>query len=114
MSVDDPAIIERINQLDATWEGQKMLSVVGKYRSPWFGEKTGSVVWADIFEHPHKRASKMYGLDKVFQVFGHTRLDGETEDMFMTDHFAMVDTQKCFIIDETSKEKILTVATNEK
>lgn len=99
ISVTDEDIIDRINALDDSDAGQEMLSTVGKYRSV-FGEKTGSVLWADIREHPLSDGPKRYGLDKVFQVFGHTRLDGKTEDMLLFDHLAMVDTQKCFMIDD--------------
>ena len=46
------------------------------------------------------KAPHEYGLDEVFQVFGHTRLDGEEEDMIRGDHLAMIDSQKCFLIDD--------------
>lgn len=108
ISVDDQGIIDRINALDDSVDGQELLAIVGKYRSI-FGEKTGSVLWADIREHPLSSASMKYGLNKVFQVFGHTRMDGEEEDMLLSDHFAMVDTQKCFIIEEEAEEKIMTL-----
>lgn len=47
ISVADPNIIKKINLLDDDGKGQDMLAVIGNYRS-WFGEKTGSVLWADI------------------------------------------------------------------
>ena len=90
-------IIDRINQLDYVEQGQGLLSVIGKSRSMFYGERTGGVFWADIDEHPTAQVPRAYGLDKVFQVFGHTRLDGKRKDMIASDHFAMIDSQKCFI-----------------
>jgi len=107
ISLDNPAIIERINLLDDDVQGQDMLAVVGRYRS-WFGEKTGSVLWADIEEHAIPDAPKVYGLNKVFQVFGHTRLD-EAYDMFEQDNLAMIDSRQCFMIDERKKERIIPI-----
>ena len=108
VSVADEDIIGRINQLDYKPMGQEMLSVVGKNRS-WFGEKTGGILWADIEEHSIPDAPNAYGLNKVFQVFGHSRLDGEGTDMIEFENLAMIDSQQCFIIDEDSKERILPV-----
>lgn len=107
ISVADPAIIERINLLDDDGYGQEMLSVIGRYRS-WFGEKTGSVLWADIEEHTIPDAPNAYGLNKVFQVFGHTKLD-KGYDMFELDNLAMIDSRQCFMIDERIKERIIAI-----
>lgn len=98
VSIADPDIIERINLLDDEGKGQEMLGVVGRNRS-WFGEKTGSVLWADIQEHDIPDAPKTYGLDKVFQVFGHTRLN-EGYDKIEFDHLAMIDSRQGFVVDE--------------
>ena len=84
-----------------------MLSIIGKERSYIMGEKTGSVLWADVCEHPMPDVIAVYGLDKVFQVFGHTRLDGTVDDVFGFDHFAMIDSQKCFLIDESQDKRIM-------
>ena len=73
------------------------------------GENTGSILWADVYEHPIPEAPNMYGLNKVFQVFGHTRLNGDKEDMLKFEHFAMIDSQKCFMIDEGINEPIVTL-----
>jgi hypothetical protein len=81
-----------------------MLSVVGKERTWFGGEETGSVLWADIEEHAIPDAPKAYGLNQVFQVFGHTRLE---EDMIEFDNLVMIDSQQCFMIDEGIKEKII-------
>jgi len=67
------------------------------------------VLWADIEEHPFPRAPKVYGLNQVFQVFGHTRLDGETEDLIEGENLAMIDSQKCFLIDAESDQKITAI-----
>ena len=107
ISVADPDIIEKINLLDDDGKGQDMLAVIGSKRS-WFGEKTGSILWADIEEHSIN-APKAYGLNQVFQVFGHTRLDGMYERMIVTDHLAMTDSQQCFMIDERPNSKIITL-----
>ena len=99
VSVAHQDIIDRINMLDTNLEGQELLAVVGRSRSWYGGEKTGSVLWADIDDHPEK-APKAYGLDQVFQVFGHSRMDGSQTDMIEHEHFAMIDSQKCFLIAE--------------
>lgn len=108
ISIADKDIIDRINLLDDDGLGQEMLAVIGSRRS-WFGEKTGGVLWADVEEHSIPDAPKAYGLNKVFQVFGHTRLYGERTDMIEFDNFAMIDSQKCFMIDKDRKERILSV-----
>ena len=105
VSIASLDIIERINLLDADEQGQDLLAIVGRYRS-WLGEKTGSVLWADVEEHAIPDAHKAYGLDKVFQVFGHTKLNASC-DKLEFDNFAMIDSQQCFIIDEDKKVKIL-------
>ena len=107
VSVADEEIIDRINQLDYEPLGQEMLSVVGSRRS-WFGEKTGGVLWADIDEHAIPDAPNAYGLNKVFQVFGHSRLNKEEADMIAFDNLAMIDSQQCFMIDASINEKIIT------
>ncbi len=103
LSIADPKVIERINELDTTPQGQEMLAVIG-YSRTLFGERTGSVLWADIEEHSFT-APSAYGLDKVFQVFGHTRLR-ESHDSILSDHLAMIDSRQCFMIDEEREEKI--------
>ena len=85
-----------------------MLSVMGKCRSRK-GEKTGSLLWEDVEEHFITNDPHAYGLDKVFQVFGHTRLNGDTTDKIELDNFAMIDSQKCFVIDEKWDKKIVTL-----
>ena len=104
VSVDNPEIIEMINLLDDDGKGQDLLAVVGRRRS-WFGEKTGGVLWADVDEHSIPDAPKAYGLDKVFQVFGHSRLV-EGCDKIEFDNFAMIDSRQCFMIDGSKKEDI--------
>ena len=91
--------------MDDDGVGQDMLATIGTYRS-WFGEKTGSVLWADIEEHAIPHAPKAYGLDKVFQVFGHTKLN-KGYDKLEFDNFAMIDSKQCFMIDESVKGRLL-------
>lgn len=107
ISIFNQDIIDRINQLDDEGLGQEMLSVIGKSRSLFRGEKTGSVLWADMEEHPIATAPKVYGMNQAFQVFGHTRLDGTYSDMVSSDHLAMIDSQKCFMIEEGIEKKIV-------
>ena len=90
-----------------------MLSVIGRLRSLFRGEKTGGVLWADIEEHPMTNTPRAYGLNQVFQVFGHSRLDGTKYDMVSSDHLAMVDSQQCFIIDEKINSKQITLIDDE-
>lgn len=52
ISVASPNIIERINAMDNHPKGQELLATIGSYRSFLKGEKTGSILWADVNEHP--------------------------------------------------------------
>lgn len=113
LSITHQDIIDRLNGLDSTVEGAKMLSIVGFCRSR-MGEKTGSMLWADVNELGLRVPSSAYDLDKVFQVFGHTRLDGERIDMLKYEHAAMIDSQKCFMIAEGTGQDILTLGDYEK
>lgn len=108
ISVANQDIIDRINQLPYDYEGQNMLFVVGKQRS-LLGEKTGSVLWADIYEHSIPYAQKVYGLDKVFQVIGHTMIDDRKGDMVAFDNLALIDSRQCFIISDDCDKKITTL-----
>ena len=65
-------------------------------------------MFCNIEEHP-TNATKVYGLNRVFHVFGHTRLDEINSDMVSFDHLAMIDSQRCFMIDESIEQKITTV-----
>ena len=105
ISVADKDIIDKINMLEYDFEGQNMLAIIGKSRSIK-GEKSGSILWADIYEHSIPDAPKVYGLNQVYQVFGHTRLE---EDIAAFDNLALIDSQQCFIIDENIKENIITI-----
>lgn len=107
ISVADPDIVSRINALDDEGEGQEMLAIVGRHRN-LLGPKSGSVLWADIEEHSIPDAPKAYGLDKVFQVIGHSRLNNE-HDKVEFDNLALIDSRQCFIIDEKNKEKIVAI-----
>ena len=105
ISVDDQEFINRINLLDTDQQGQEMLSVIGKHRY-WLGEKTGSLLWADIREHSIPHAPAKYALNRVVQVFGHTRINGKREDMIEYEHLVMIDSQKCFMIDGAAPQTI--------
>jgi len=102
--VSDEEIIGRLNMLDDDGPGQEMLAVVGSRRS-WMGEMTGSVLWADVEEHSMSVAPKSYGMNRVFQVFGHTRLNPQY-DMLSSEYMAMIDSRQAFMIDEAGDEKI--------
>lgn len=108
ISIAEQETIDKINQLEYDYEGQNMLAIIGKYRSI-LGEKTGSILWADIEEHAFIDTPDVYGLKQVFQVFGHTRLDGWKDDLMIFDHLALIDSQQCFIIDENIQEKLIPI-----
>ena len=108
ISIANPEIVERINTLDDSTEGQEMLAIVGRYRSFLGGAKSGSVLWADIEEHAIPDAPKDYGLNKVFQVVGHSRLN-DKYDKVEFDNLVLTDSQQCFMIDEDIDEKIITL-----
>ena len=112
INVADKLMIDRINQLLSDFEGQNLLAVVGRYRS-FLGEKTGSVLWADVEEHAFPDAPKAYGLNKVFQVFGHSRLNDEY-DKVEFDNLVLIDSQQCFMIDEDIEKRIVTLRDYEK
>ena len=67
------------------------------------------MLWSDIMEHPIPDAPNVYGLNKVFQVFGHTRLEREKKDMVELENLAMIDSQQCFMVDADVKKRILTL-----
>ena len=112
ISVTSPDIVEKINALDDSEEGQEMLCVVGRFRN-LIGAKSGSILWADIEEHPIPDAPKAYGLNKVFQVVGHSKLNDEY-DKVEFDNLVLIDSQQCFMIDESIEEKIVTLRDYEK
>ncbi len=107
VSVASPDIVERINALDDSEEGQEMLCIVGRFRN-LIGAKSGSVLWADIEEHAIPDAPKAYGLNKVFQVIGHSRLNDEY-DKVEFDNLVLIDSQQCFMIDDIKDRKIMSV-----
>jgi hypothetical protein len=108
VSVADPQIIDRINLLDDDeGEGQELLSVIGVTRTAFYGEETGSILWADIEEHTINHTSGMFGLNKIFQVFGHTRLDVNVAEIVKSKHLALIDSRQCFMIDGELEEKIV-------
>ena len=113
ISMADPDIIERINALDDEGDGQEMLAIIGKYRNT-LGPKAGSVLWADIEEHSFPQAPKAYGLNKVFQVIGHSRLNAHKADKIEFDNLVLIDSEQCFMIDEGIKEKIVSIRDYEK
>lgn len=90
-----------------------MLAVVGKCRSRR-GEKTGSILWADIEEHDIPNAPEAYGLNQVFQVIGHSRLDRNKADKIEFDNLVLIDSEQCFMIDEAIDKKIISLREYEK
>lgn len=110
ISVADQDIVNKLNALDDDGQGQDMLSVIGTSRSWFSNEKSGSVLWADLDDHPIQYAPHDYALDQVFQVFGHTRLKNMQKSMIMSEGYAMIDSQQCFMIDEDLVERIVAVS----
>ena len=114
VSVASQDIVERINLLDDNGKGQEMLAVVGQSRSWFEGEKTGGILWADVNDHPSTFQPKAYGLNQVFQVFGHTKLFDYYEDLICYENYAMIDSQQCFMIDESISPRIIRIHDYEK
>lgn len=107
ISVASSDIVERINALEESEEGQEMLCIVGRFRNI-IGAKSGSVLWADIEEHSIPDAPRAYGLNKVFQVVGHSRLN-DKYDKVEFDNLVLIDSQQCFMIDKDIEGKIVTL-----
>jgi len=107
ISISNPVIIDQLNQLDKSTKGEQLLAVVGKQRFAR-GAKTGSILWADVKEH-NLHPADIYGMQNAFQIFGHSRLNGKARNWVMGKHFAMVDSQKCFLIGADNPESILPV-----
>ena len=59
------------------------------------------------------QSPQAYDLNKVFQVFGHSRL-GKKLESILSDNLAMIDSAQCFMIDEDREEKIETILNYEK
>ena len=108
ISLADQEIVDKINALDNRGNGQNMLSIIGSSRSWYSVEKSGSVLWAGIDEHSIPEAPDKYGLNLVFQVFGHTRLKDNCDKLELS-NLAMIDSRQCFIIDDIIDRKIMTV-----
>ena len=68
---------------------------------------------ADIEEHVIPDAPKAYGLNKVFQVVGHSRLNDEYDKVEFA-NLVLIDSQQCFMIVEDIEEKIVSVRNYEK
>ena len=89
--------------------GTSRVPIFSIWQSASYAYKSGSVLWADIEEHAFPKAPKAYGLNQVFQVFGHTRINKEKADKIEFENLAMIDSQQCFIIDENVKENIMSI-----
>lgn len=113
ISVADLDIVSKINALDDEGEGQEMLAIVGRHRN-LLGPKSGSVLWADIEEHSFPKAPKAYGLNRLFQVIGHSRLDSNKADKIEFENLVLIDSVQCFMIDEDIERKIIPLKEYEK
>lgn len=81
------------------------LDVIGMQRGGF--AKTGSCVWCDIYEFYSDLENTLNNIP-YYQIFGHTWIQKE----FITDYFACLDVQKCFILDtETNEIKSVTEET---
>lgn len=67
------------------------LSVYSSYRG-WFGEKAGSIIWADILEYSGKPE-----YEDVMFICGHTQLKDKA---IISEHVADLDVRMAFEIDE--------------
>lgn len=84
---------ENLNKLDSTDDGQMALSDISIYRS-WFGDKTGSILWSDVRERVVDKGEDIEG---IYQVFGHTRLNGKP---IIMEDWACVDCQHPVVINK--------------
>lgn len=109
LSVVNQDIVDRINLLDDDGLGQELLAVIGQSRSWYGGEKTGGILWADIEDHPSILVPTAYGLNRVFQVFGHSRMRYDSNDMISFGNYAMIDSMQCFMIDESISQTIISI-----
>lgn len=98
----DENIQDTINSLEETADGISKLCTIGRSRTWFFGEKTGSPLWCDIGEFVNDES-----VDKnAIQIFGHTRLK-ETGSMITMDGFYCLDSREAFMLtDDNEVEKI--------
>ena len=73
-----------INKFFNDPKNQILLAMVSQYRGG--GDNSGSILWADIYEHFGKTPNKF--IENLYQIFGHTY----SKIPLITKHFAMLDT----------------------
>lgn len=82
---------DNLNKLDSSKNGQLALAQLSSYRA-WFGEKTGSMLWADVREMMGDPKECING---IYQIFGHTRLNGKP---IITENWACLDCSTPFVL----------------
>ena len=92
----DDNLEENVNNLFNNDDGIAKLAILGKYRTWFGGEKTGSPLWCDVREF-YDNDNKEFDND-VIQIFGHTRLNKGA--IAHEKNFYCIDAQLAYILDD--------------
>ena len=82
---------ENLDSLLKSDNGIKALCEVGRNRGGF--TPSGSVVWADVYEHDHEKCE----IDDYYQIFGHSQQD---EGPIINEHIACLDCRRAFILSD--------------
>ena len=93
MEFPQPSItLDNLNDLLEIPYGLDMLFMVSRERGGDF--EYGSCIWADVYEHLY---SNLIDND-IFQIFAHTMIFPDIYKPYINNHFAMLDSQHCYIL----------------
>lgn len=85
--------LNNLNSLLETEDGREALWMVSRERGGnWY---YGGCLWADICEHDPFD----FEFPGIYQIFGHTMTYPTIEEPFICNSFAMLDCQRCYILD---------------
>ena len=94
--------VEELNRLFHAGKLYQALGNVSSYRGGAF--EYGSCIWADIHEHLDcELYDESSAYHDVYQIFGHTISFPEEMKPWITDEYAMLDAQQCFVLSYDDK-----------
>lgn len=93
MEIEQPELtLDDLNTLLETKFGHNVLMMVSRERGGHF--LAGSCIWADIYEHLSGNPID----NNIFQIFAHTMVFPDIYKPYINNHFAMLDSQHCYIL----------------